>query len=507
VKPPAPTKIIAVHLNYRSRAEQRGRMPEVPSYFLKPLSSLAGDGDPVVRPRGTELLTFEGEIAVIVGRRARRVPVKRGAEHIGWYAPANDVGLYDLQWADRGSNLLSKGQDGFTPIGAPAPASEVDPDALTLRARVNGEVVQEDSTENMLFPFGVLIADLSRFITLEPGDVILTGTPAGSRPVEPGDVVEIEVEGVGRLRNHIVEADEEIPPVGAQPRVAPATRASARGGNAPRPVALSPEAKEALRRVSTATLTVQLGKRGIRNTFMPLKPTRPDLRLLGYAYTLRYVPLREDVRNADTSELNAQKRAIESIGSEEVLVIDARQDPGAGTIGDILAARAHARGASGIVTDGGLRDSQALARLDIPTYYQLAHAAVLGLIHYPLETNVPIACGGTLVMPGDVIVGDPEGVVVVPAALAEEVAHDALEQEEREAWALERVQAGESIRTVYPISDERLPDYLAWREAHRPRPVLPDEPERPLAAAQPTGSAPEQRLLSSATADSQEHST
>ena len=145
-----------------------------------------------------------------------------------------------------------------------------------------------------------------------------------------------------------------------------------------------------------------------------LRPTRPDLRLLGYAYTLRYVPLREDVRDAEPPGLNAQKRAIESIGPEEVLVIDARREPGAGTIGDILAARALARGATGIVTDGGLRDSPAVSELEIPTYYQAPHAAVLGLLHYPLEANVPIACGGTLVVPGDVIVGDAEGVLVDP---------------------------------------------------------------------------------------------
>ena len=145
---------------------------------------------------------------------------------------------------------------------------------------------------------------------------------------------------------------------------------------------------------------MQIAKRGVRNTFLKgLRPTRPDLRLLGYAHTLRYVPLREDVRDADAAELNAQKRAIEAIGPGEVLVIDARGEAGAGTIGDILAARALARGATGIVTDGGARDSPALAGLEIPTYYQAPHAAVLGLVHYPLESNVPVACGGVLVCP------------------------------------------------------------------------------------------------------------
>jgi 5-oxopent-3-ene-1,2,5-tricarboxylate decarboxylase / 2-hydroxyhepta-2,4-diene-1,7-dioate isomerase len=469
VQVPAPSKIIAVHLNYEARAAQRGRTPAVPSYFLKPPSSLAGDGDPIVRPRGTELLTFEGEIALLIGRTARGVTPEQGIEYVGWYAPANDVGLYDFRWSDLGSNLRAKGHDGFTPIGPRVPAVDVDPAHLALRVLVNEELVQEDSSETLLFPFGLLVADLSRFMTLEPGDVILTGTPAGSRPVEPGDVVSVELPGLSRLRNPIVEADVPIAEFGAQPRVSASTRAAAHGVNAPRALILSDEATAALRQVSTATLSVQISRRGVRDTFLRgLRPTRPDLRLLGYAHTLRYVPLREDVRDADTAELNAQKAAIEALGSDEVLVIDAREDPGAGTIGDILAARALARGATGIVTDGGLRDSLAVAALEIPTYFRAPHAAVLGLVHHPLESNVPIACGGTLVMPGDIIVGDAEGVIVLPAAMAEDVARAALEQEEREAWALERVQAGESIRGVFPLSAARHGEFEAWRAARAP---------------------------------------
>jgi 5-oxopent-3-ene-1,2,5-tricarboxylate decarboxylase / 2-hydroxyhepta-2,4-diene-1,7-dioate isomerase len=459
-----PSKIFAVHLNYRSRAEQRGRVPEEPSYFLKPPSSVAADGDPVVRPRGSELLAFEGEIALVIGARTRRVTPQEGLARVGHYTVANDFGLYDLRWADRGSNVLSKGHDGFTPLGPRlVPAGELDPRALVIRTFVDGELVQEDSTANLLFDFGRLVADLSRFITLEAGDVILTGTPAGSRPVQPGNVVEVEVEGIGRLRNPIVEAPHETASYGAMPRVSPEVRAAAWNTDPPRPVTLSPEATAALHQVSTATLSTQLRRRGIANTFMGgLRPTRPDLRLLGYAHTLRYVPLREDVRDADTAELNAQKRAVEAISPGEVLVIEARGEAGAGTIGDILAMRALRRGAAGIVTDGGLRDSPAVAALELPTYYRAPHAAVLGLLHHPLESGVPVACGGVLVMPGDVLIGDAEGVLVLPAALAEEVAGDALEQERREAWALERVSAGESIRGVYPLSEERRAEYEAW---------------------------------------------
>jgi 2-keto-4-pentenoate hydratase/2-oxohepta-3-ene-1,7-dioic acid hydratase in catechol pathway/regulator of RNase E activity RraA len=461
---PPPSKIFAVHLNYRSRAQERGRIPSEPSYFLKPPSSLSHDGAPVVRPVGCELLNYEGEVAIVIGERTKDVSPQEGAARIGWVAPANDFGVYDLRWADRGSNLLAKGQDGFTPIGPLAGAGELDLDALTLRTRVNGEVVQEDTTAGLIFPFGALVADLSRFFTLEPGDIILTGTPANSRPVGPGDVVEVELEGVGSVRNEIVEASAPLAPYGALPKASAATRAEA-GGERPQ---LSDEATAALNSVSTATLTVQLRKRGIRNTFLAgLKPARPDLRLLGRAHTLRYVALREDVLAADTAPLNAQKATIERLAPGEVLVIEARGESGAGTIGDILAMRALRRGATGIVTDGGVRDSPSFGSLDLPTYYQAPHAAVLGLLHYPLEDNVPVTCGGVLVMPGDIMVGDAEGVMVIPTALAEEVARDAFEQEERETWALERVDAGEGVQGVYPIGPDREAEYQAWREQRR----------------------------------------
>ncbi len=463
--PPPATKVFGVHTNFRSRAAQRGRVPAVPSYFLKPPSSLAPSGSTIVRPRGAELLAFEGEIAIVIGTRARGITPEDGAAHIGWVAPANDFGLYDMRWADRGSNVLAKGQDGYTPMGEPVAVDGLDLAALTLRTRVNGEVVQEDTTDDLLFPFGLLVADLARFITLEPGDVILTGTPAGSRPVEPGDVVEVELEGAGSVTTTVVESGDDLPDFGAKPKSTPAVVAAAWGRDEPRPVTLSAEARAALLRVSTATLTTQLRRHGIANTFMTgLRPTRPEQRLLGYAFTLRYVPLREDLRDAETG-LNAQKRAIESIGPEDVLVIDARRDPGAGTIGDILAARALARGATGIVTDGGMRDRGTIAELEIPTYYQAPHAAVLGLIHHPQDINVTIACGGTTVVPGDVIVGDSEGVLVIPAALAEQVAHDSLDQEEREEWALERVQAGDSIDGIFPLGEERRAEFEAWRAA------------------------------------------
>ena len=469
------TKVIAVHLNYRSRAEQRGRIPSVPSYFLKPPSSLS-DGGPLVRPHGTELLAFEGEIAVILSQRTRDVTPDEGERAIGWYAPAGDFGAHDFRWADRGSNLLSKGQDGYTPIGPPIAAGDAEPSSLRLCTRVNGEVVQEAGGEELLFSFGQLVADLSRFMTLERGDVVLTGTPSGAGLAEPGDVIEIELEMGGdtsTVRSTIVEGSRPLAPYGAMPRATPEARAQATGVNAPRAVTLSDDALAALRSVSTATLTAQLAKRGLASTFLAgLRPSHPELRMVGYAHTLRYVAVREDIRDETRRGDDAQKRAVEAVSPGDVLIMEARGETAAGTIGDILAARVLARGGVGIVTDGGIRDTPGVAELAIPTYFKAANAASLWSAHIPLDIDIPITCAGTLVLPGDVVVGDAEGAMILPAALAEEVAHDAIEQEQREAWALERVVAGESIRGVYPMSDERRAEYEHWlitRAKEQPR--------------------------------------
>ena len=224
-----PGKIVAVHVSYRSRAAERGIMPAWPSYFLKPPSSLAESGDPVARPPGCELLAFEGEVALVIGPRARRVSRADGWDHVAWITAANDFGVYDLRYADRGSNVRSKGIDGFTPLGPRLIAARaVDLSALRLRTWVNGDLAQDAwPAQDMLFGFGDIVADLSRLITLEPGDVILTGTPTGSTVVNPGDVVEVEVsagdQSSGRLRSPIVEADYRLDFWGAQ-RHAPRRR-------------------------------------------------------------------------------------------------------------------------------------------------------------------------------------------------------------------------------------------------------------------------------------------
>lgn len=484
---PAPGKVIAVHLNYRSRAAQRGRIPTEPSYFFKPASSVSSGGE-LVRPRGTELMAYEGEIAVIIGRRARHVTPEQAGAHIGWLAPANDVGVHDFRWADRGSGVLAKGHDGFTPIGPAMPFAGVRLGSLRLTTTVNGELRQDATAEDLIFAFEQLVADLSRFMTLEPGDVILTGTPAGTGVIGPGDVVEVALAGAGSVLSTVVEAGDELAPYGAMPKATDEARAFATGvPAAPAPATLVPadparatplsdDARALLARVSTATLTVELGRRGIQTTFLTgLAPTRPDLRLVGHARTLRYVAIRADVREALKGPPDAQKRAVESVGEGDVLVIEARGETGAGTIGDILAARVLARGGAGIVTDGGVRDTPGVAELEIPTYYRCANASSLWNAHIPLDLDVPITCAGVLVMPGDVVVGDAEGVVILPAALADEIAYAAWEVEQREAFALERVRAGEPFAGLYPLSPEREADYRRWRTSPDQTPDRSDQ--------------------------------
>lgn len=231
---------------------------------------------------------------------------------------------------------------------------------------------------------------------------------------------------------------------------------------------LSLEAKTKLKKVSTATLTSQLLNRGFRNTFIPnLKPTRPDFRMLGYAFTLRYAPAREDLGmkvNYDNNT-DVQRIAVESVGPEDVLVIDARGELGAASFGHIIATRIKQRQAGGLVTDGGLRDTPRFAELDFPVYYRMAHATTSSILHYPVDMNVPIGCGGVLVMPGDVVVGDAEGVVVIPAALAEEVANDAYNQDMLEDFIHKKVEAGSSIKGVYPADSQTLAEFKEWQNS------------------------------------------
>ncbi len=216
---------------------------------------------------------------------------------------------------------------------------------------------------------------------------------------------------------------------------------------------------------STATLTSVLRQHGITWTFMHgVTPLRPNMKMAGPAFTLRYIPMREDLDPGTVDNLkDVQRVGIEQIGEGEVLVIDARGDTRAGTMGSILATRLHCRGAAGIVTDGAYRDSPVIAELGIAAYAAAMNAHTNKTIHHPSEIQVPIACGDVAVYPGDIIVGDEEGVVVVPAHLAEQVAQTAAEMEEKEIFITEKIQSGASIVGVYPPDEKTLAEYEEWQ--------------------------------------------
>ena len=216
---------------------------------------------------------------------------------------------------------------------------------------------------------------------------------------------------------------------------------------------LAAETLDRLRQASTATISSQLTRRGVSRTFMQgPRPLRPQDRLVGVAFTLRYVPSREDLDPgiAYDNRTNVQRLAIERVGPGEVLVIDARGELGAATLGNILAARLRVRGAAGIVTDGAFRDAAGIAAEPIPTYCAAPNALLSSVAHHPADMQVPIGCGGVLVLPGDVVVGDADGVLVVPRQLADEVARDAAEQEALEEFVVARIRAGAELIGTYP---------------------------------------------------------
>jgi regulator of RNase E activity RraA len=233
---------------------------------------------------------------------------------------------------------------------------------------------------------------------------------------------------------------------------------------------LNPASRVKLKTVSVATLSTALFKRGLRNQIIqdvrPLNPGLPTM--VGEAYTLRTIPAREDLNPITVFQNPAhpQRKAVEECPPEAVLVIDSRKDPRAASAGSILVSRLMRRGVAGIVTDGGLRDSPEIARLSIPAYHNRPSAPTNITLHQPVDINVPIACGDVAVWPGDVLVGDAEGVIVIPAAIADEVADEAVEMTAYEDFVSEKVLEGRTIIGLYPATDARNKDEFAdWRKA------------------------------------------
>lgn len=230
--PSEPTKIIAVHLNYRSRTEEfMTKLPKTPTYFHKPVTALNSHRGEVVRPLGCKWLNYEGEIVIVIGRSCKNISPKDAGDFIAGYSIGNDFGLHDFRDTDAGSMLRVKGSDTLAPVG-PSLTTGWDFRNKQIRTLVNGIVKQDDNTKNMEWDMHYLVADIARTITLLPGDMLFSGTPAFSRPVQPGDVVEVEVEGLGTLLNTIVDGPVPIrSDVGAQPSESEEVVSTALGGD------------------------------------------------------------------------------------------------------------------------------------------------------------------------------------------------------------------------------------------------------------------------------------
>ena len=232
LSPVEPSKIVCVHLNYESRRAEFGvTLGPAPTYFHKPTTSVNAHGGDVVRPPRCKYLNYEGEIAIVIGRETSHIAPDAAGDHILGYTVANDYGLHDFRDTDAGSMLRVKGSDTLCPLG-PGLVTDWDFRHKRIQTRVNGEVRQDGNTDEMIWDMHYLVADIARTITLLPGDVLLSGTPANSRPVEPGDVVEVEVDGLGTLRNTIVEGGVPLrDDVGAQPSESEEVISTAFGGD------------------------------------------------------------------------------------------------------------------------------------------------------------------------------------------------------------------------------------------------------------------------------------
>ncbi|MGV3683891.1 MAG: ribonuclease activity regulator RraA [Acidovorax sp.] len=226
--------------------------------------------------------------------------------------------------------------------------------------------------------------------------------------------------------------------------------------------------------VSTATLTTVLFKRGFRNVFLQeVRPLNPaTARMVGLAFTLRYIPAREDLDGLDAFDdpAHPQRVAVETCPAGHVLVMDSRGDATAASSGNILVTRLMRRGVAGVVTDGGFRDSPEIAAMPFPAFHQRPSAPTNLIRHHAIDINLPIACGGVSVYPGDVLVGDAEGVVCIPRHIADDVAREAYVQTIYETWVEERIGAGDSLIGTYPLIDPaRREAYATWKAAHADR--------------------------------------
>lgn len=422
--------VYAAHGNYHSRAQETGRLPERPGYFIKPATSLARDGGTFTLPDGVEQVSVEAELALVFGRRAHRLARRDAWSSVAGVSIALDIGVAGRRGWDAGSNVRAKGGPGFTPVAADVLPLADPGSPARVRAWLNGRPVQDAGTDDMVFDLTRLIADLLDAVEVLPGDLLLTGTPAGVFTAAAGDTVEARLDlPDGRVAGPL--RIEVAPPVpGTPPEASP-----------------SPEELARLADLPTASLDTALHRLGFPSgTPAGVAPLSSGARMLGRARTVRLVPDRPDLRDAVVAP-GPHRRTFETLGVGEVVVIEARGLTSTGTVGDILAATAASRGGAGVVTDGAVRDSAAVAASGLPVFAAGRHPAALGRAHLAWEAGGVISCGGVAVAPGDVVVGDDDGVVVLPIPVVRRVVAIAEQIEREDAARLARLAAHDHPQT------------------------------------------------------------
>lgn len=382
------SKIFMLHMNFKSRAREHGDWPAHPIYYLKPPSTLTSGGVPIVMPPGVTTMLGEAEIAVVIGREARNVLEAEALKYVSHFAASNDVTVFDYGWSDAPSLTRSKGFDSFTPMGELLPAGSVDPEDLLLRLWVNGELRQEAHSSDMIFPFARLVAELSAIMTLNPGDVILTGTPAGAPLLAVGDDVVVELAGTSRTANTVVADRRSQSALLPSPRVTPRGRAVSIGAACHR--LSKATAGQLARFVAAGIETVRQKAASMDVAVCPIELTASNQTFVGHAFTLRQVP----ARNADSAAWpHAAKAAFETlraVGIGEVIVAEGQfseQHQAA------LIERLSEKSAAAVVSEVA------------PSL----HSRFL-----PVAINTPVVINGVTVMPGDILMSVNGQSLLVP---------------------------------------------------------------------------------------------
>ncbi|WP_052741042.1 fumarylacetoacetate hydrolase family protein [Rhodococcus erythropolis] len=388
------SKIFMLHMNFRSRAEQHGDWPDYPNYHLKPPSTLTAGNVPIVMPPGVRTMLGEGEIAVVIGKVTRNVSESEALDYVSHVAAANDVTVFDYSWSDAPSLVRSKGFDSFTPIGELVPIDSVDPTNLTLRLWVNGQLRQEAHSSDLIFSIGRLVAELSSIMTLNPGDLLLTGTPAGAPLLAVGDEVVVELGEVSCTANSVVADPRDRNPLIPEPRVSPRGRGLSVGS--------------ACHRLSTAT-TAELGRliaagvdvvsKAADENGVPAQPlalTGTPSTFIGHAFTLRQVPART---SGDTwpASATATFNALRAVGPGELLVAEGSVSHDNSSE---LMRRIAEGSATGLVTEAP------------PTRYST---------YVPVAVNTPVVVNGTTVNPGDIVMSVEGRTLLIAGGTAEKI--------------------------------------------------------------------------------------